>query len=105
MRILTAHTIHVATACYVMHKRAQRTKSFHIELPWMVGEPSFIWIDDFLYLFLTNCDKINKKINVRSLKFFQFFNPCDIKFRQLAAVRVCKFCRLKIRLTLRDVTS
>ena len=31
LRILTAHAIHVATPCYVMHERAQRKKSIHMK--------------------------------------------------------------------------
>ena len=71
----------------------------------MVGDPYFFWIDDFLYLFSTDCEKMNKKNQCRKFKIFTFFDPRDIEFRQLADVTVCKFCRLKIRFTLRDVTS
>ena len=31
LRILTAHAIHVATPCYVMHERAQRKKIYSHE--------------------------------------------------------------------------
>ena len=34
MRILTAHAIHVATPCYVMHERARKIRNLS---PWRVG--------------------------------------------------------------------
>ena len=118
MRILTAHAIHVATPCYVMHERARAKEEIYSHegmvsvtltslrfnsLGWSIT-PTFFWIDGFLYQFSTDCEKMNKN-QCKKLKIFPFFDPRDIESRQLAAARVCKFCRLKIKFTLRGVTS
>ena len=74
MHILTAHAIHVAMACYVMQERGPKDEIYSHEgvvavaltllrfnsLGWSVT-PTFFWIDDFLYLFSTDCEKMNKK--------------------------------------------
>ena len=75
MCILTAHVIHVATPCYVMHERAHAKEEIYSHegmvavvltllrfnsLGWSVT-PTFFWIDDFLCYVSTDCEKMNKK--------------------------------------------
>ena len=53
-------------------------------------------------IFFNNTRQIAKnelQNQCRKFKIFPHFDPSDIESRQLAAVRVCKFCRLKIKFT------
>ena len=69
----------------------------------MVGDPTF-FLDR--RIFLTNSRQIAKTKNqCRKFKIFSFFDLRDIESHQLAAVRLCKICRLKMKFTLRDITS
>ena len=86
MRILTAHAIHIATTCYVMHERAHKGRNLLTSrdvavalnflrfnsLGWSVT-PTFFFLDRrFSVIILKRWRKNEQKLNVESLKFSYF---------------------------------
>ena len=120
--IFCAHPYCARNSCRnaMLHQaraRAQSKKYIHmkewyplrrlcLDLTRLDGRWPLLFLDRWFSLL--TLDRLRKKWTknqCRKFKIFPFFDSRDIESRQLAAARVCKFCRLKIRFILTNVTS